>query len=252
MPLQRPRQAGFQLLEQRVEVARPDRHAADHLARPSRRSAAGPRRCRAGRGRSAARSCSATVRALSSSREAMPSSTLRIAGADSVKRSGRRVPCAWRAASMLAIGASSRGAGRAAMPCSRLRERLQPVHLGRSTQHLPQVPDDADQQHADDQAVQQRIGAEGRSQLPREQRRRRTHHRQEAQHRGSGRSSGRVIGVRLWRPAAGAGGLAAMRTSTRSCPRRRPRGPSARGCRCGWRACPRPPAPRAPPGRGPA
>jgi hypothetical protein len=51
---------------------------------------------------------------LSSSREAMPSSRLRIAVAERVKRAWSVRLCASRAASMLAIGASSFGEGREA------------------------------------------------------------------------------------------------------------------------------------------
>ncbi len=112
----------------------------------------------------------------------MPSSTLRIAEADSVKRAWSVRLCASREASMLAIGASSFGEGSDAMPRARGLEGLHPGDLRRQPQHLAQVPGDADQQHQHDEAVEERIVGVGAEQDRRQRGGHDEHRHQEDRH----------------------------------------------------------------------
>ena len=134
---------------------------------------------------------------------------------------------------MLAIGPSRlrRRLGRGAQ--LRRAEMLQPGDLRPQGQHLPQVPDHADQQHAEDQPVQQRVGAEGPRQLRRQQHRDRARPRPGSRpcargSRAAGSSScphrlgRRIIGHVIAPPPAGA----AARPPH---PRHRRSGPAAAG-----------------------
>ena len=68
------------------------------------------------------------------------------------------------ALSITAIGASSRGAGKA-LAGRRAGQRIDPAYLAKQPDHLPEGEQRADRQHAEDEAVQARIGAEGERDL---------------------------------------------------------------------------------------
>ena len=162
---QRRGEAFLQRVEHRAGVAaRLER--LDHARRPSRRSRSGPRTCRAGRGRSAARSCSATCRA--PRRGGWRSNRgCRASSVDEIDMRPMRSP---RSA---AIGASSTGGRSTARPGSARRKPLTQRDLGKQPDHLPERQQDADHQNADDQRVEPRIGDEAPSRSAGRGRRRR-------------------------------------------------------------------------------
>ena len=182
----------------------------------------------------------------------MPSSRLRIAVAESVKRAWSVRLCVSREASMLAIGASSLRRRQRREPRARGLEGLQPGDLGRQPQHLAQVPGDAEQQHQQDQAVEDRVVAEGAEQDGRQHGGDDEHRHQEYRHAdqidvGSGHGD--------WLLAPVVRSPAHCRPSPpgprgRALGRRRRR--RARARRCGTSSRHRPSARCAPPGRATA
>ena len=77
-----------------------------------------------------------------------------------------KVDCAARPLMNDDMGASRIGGLGGSTPFVGLPERVDPADLGKQPHHLPDRQHDADERHADDQAVEARIGHEGVDDLP--------------------------------------------------------------------------------------
>ena len=176
---QRFGKAGFELLEQRIHIARANRHAGNDVTHRGDRQQQAPERAE---------------------QSEEDQQTDHVAGEFTlfIQTAGHRIEQRalrrggeGEAFLLQSGGAGGHHAGHRGEQLRRLQpgnagagflEGFHPHHFGGQTHHLPQIPENADGQHRQDQRIQQRVGDEGGFQPVEQQKHHGTHRSQKDQH----------------------------------------------------------------------